>query len=193
MPAPHRCPTPTPAPRHRALYLQPGRGRAQVRLLPSRLKHEIKKLRRATQPPPGRLEYRHRSSCSAKPDPSKPITNQPQILSKPNPVTQSSNGVHQVRFKELRDVDGTILAQGLHPAIAVVAANGAARAAVISAAFSTGSGKIISCFRRRAPAAARHCDSRGTACRFGRPQAGAGRRGRTGSQGGRRRGAARHP
>ena len=49
-----------------------------------------------------------------------------------------------MRFKELRDVDGTILAQGLHPAIAVVAASGAARTAVISAAFSTGSGKIIS-------------------------------------------------
>jgi hypothetical protein len=49
-----------------------------------------------------------------------------------------------VRFKELRDVDGTILAQGLHPAIAVVAANGAARAAAISAAFSTGSARIIS-------------------------------------------------
>ncbi len=49
-----------------------------------------------------------------------------------------------MRFKELRDVDGTILAQGLHPAIAVVAANEAARAAAISAAFSTGSGRIIS-------------------------------------------------
>jgi hypothetical protein len=49
-----------------------------------------------------------------------------------------------VRFNELRDVDGTILAQGLHPAIAVVAANEAARAAAISAAFSTGSGRIIS-------------------------------------------------
>jgi hypothetical protein len=48
-----------------------------------------------------------------------------------------------VRFKELRDVDGTILAQGLHPAIAVVAANDAARSAAISAAFSTGSGKIL--------------------------------------------------
>ncbi len=48
-----------------------------------------------------------------------------------------------MHFTELRDIDGTILARGLHPAIAVVAANGAARAAVLSAAFSTRSGKIV--------------------------------------------------
>jgi hypothetical protein len=48
-----------------------------------------------------------------------------------------------VRVQELRDVDGSVLAQGLHPAIAVVAANEAAREAVISAIFSTGGGKII--------------------------------------------------
>jgi hypothetical protein len=38
-----------------------------------------------------------------------------------------------VRFQELRDVDGIVLAQGLHPAIAVVAAGPAARAAAITA------------------------------------------------------------
>ncbi len=48
-----------------------------------------------------------------------------------------------MRFEELLDVDGSVLAQGLHPAIAVVAANAAAREAVISAIFSVGGGKII--------------------------------------------------
>ncbi|HUC13248.1 MAG TPA: hypothetical protein VMS00_02240 [Acidimicrobiales bacterium] len=38
-----------------------------------------------------------------------------------------------MRFQELRDVDGIVLAQGLHPAIAVVAAGPAARAAAITA------------------------------------------------------------
>jgi tetratricopeptide (TPR) repeat protein len=39
-----------------------------------------------------------------------------------------------VRFQELRDDDGTVLARGLHPAIAVVAANALARAVVTSSA-----------------------------------------------------------
>jgi hypothetical protein len=60
-------------------------------------------------------------------------------------VTQlSSNGVRQVRFKELLDVDGMVLAQDLHPAIAVVAADDAARAAAIAAVPSDGSTKILS-------------------------------------------------
>jgi myosin heavy subunit len=49
-----------------------------------------------------------------------------------------------VRFTELRDVDGTVLAQGLHPAIAVVAASGTARAAALSAVFSGGGSTIVS-------------------------------------------------
>lgn len=48
-----------------------------------------------------------------------------------------------MRFEELRDVDGAVLAQGLHPAIAVVAANAAARQAVISAVFATEGGQIV--------------------------------------------------
>jgi len=42
-----------------------------------------------------------------------------------------------VRFQELRDADGTVIARGLHPAIAVVAAGAVARAAAISAVVST--------------------------------------------------------
>ncbi len=49
-----------------------------------------------------------------------------------------------MRFKELRDADGMVLAQGLHPAIAVVAANSAARALATSAVPSDGSTKILS-------------------------------------------------
>ena len=48
-----------------------------------------------------------------------------------------------MRFQELRDVDGTMLAQGLHPAIAVVAANAMARAAVVSAVVSTPGCRIL--------------------------------------------------
>jgi hypothetical protein len=48
-----------------------------------------------------------------------------------------------VRFEELRDVDGSVLAQGLHPTIAVVAANVPAREAAIAAISSAGGGKII--------------------------------------------------
>jgi hypothetical protein len=47
-----------------------------------------------------------------------------------------------VRFQELRDADGTVIAKGLHPAIAVVAAGAVARAAAISAVVST-KGSII--------------------------------------------------
>ena len=42
-----------------------------------------------------------------------------------------------MRFQELRDADGTVIARGLHPAIAVVAAGAVARAAAISAVVST--------------------------------------------------------
>ena len=42
-----------------------------------------------------------------------------------------------MRFQELRDADGTVIAKGLHPAIAVVAAGAVARAAAISAVVST--------------------------------------------------------
>jgi hypothetical protein len=56
-----------------------------------------------------------------------------------------------VRFKELRDVDGMVLARDLHPAIAVVAANSAARAAATSAVSSGGSTKIL-----RAPDVDKH-------------------------------------
>jgi len=48
-----------------------------------------------------------------------------------------------VRFQELRDVDGIVLAQGLHPAIAVVAAGPAARAAAITAVVSTKGCKVL--------------------------------------------------
>ncbi len=71
-----------------------------------------------------------------------------------------------MRFKELRDVDGTSLAQGLHPGIAVVAANSAARTAAISAVFSTGGGKILNASdvehqlqRAKAAAAEQHAAS----------------------------------
>lgn len=42
-----------------------------------------------------------------------------------------------MRFQELRDADGTVIARGLHPSIAVVAAGAVARAAAISAVVST--------------------------------------------------------
>jgi hypothetical protein len=48
-----------------------------------------------------------------------------------------------VRFQELRDADGTMLAQGLHPAIAVVSATAVARAAAISSVLSTQGCKIL--------------------------------------------------
>ena len=48
-----------------------------------------------------------------------------------------------MRFQELRDVDGIVLAQGLHPAIAVVAAGPAARAAAITAVVSTTGCKVL--------------------------------------------------
>ena len=48
-----------------------------------------------------------------------------------------------MRFQELRDVDGIVLAQGLHPAIAVVAAGPAARAAAITAVVSTTGCKVV--------------------------------------------------
>ena len=48
-----------------------------------------------------------------------------------------------MRFQELRDVDGIVLAQGLHPAIAVVAAGAAARAAAIAAVVSTTGCKVL--------------------------------------------------
>lgn len=71
-----------------------------------------------------------------------------------------------MRFKELRDVDGTSLAQGLHPGIAVVAANSAARTAAISAVYSTGGGKILNASdvehqlqRAKAAAAEQHAAS----------------------------------
>ncbi|MGD0811571.1 MAG: hypothetical protein ABSA91_17960 [Acidimicrobiales bacterium] len=48
-----------------------------------------------------------------------------------------------MRFQELRDVDGIVLAQGLHPAIAVVAAGAAARAAAITAVVSTRGCKVL--------------------------------------------------
>ena len=48
-----------------------------------------------------------------------------------------------MRFEELRDVDGSVLAQGLHPAVAVVAASPAAREAATSAFFSGEGAEII--------------------------------------------------
>ena len=48
-----------------------------------------------------------------------------------------------MRFQELRDADGTMLAQGLHPSIAVVAAGAVPRAAAISAVVSAKGCKII--------------------------------------------------
>ncbi len=48
-----------------------------------------------------------------------------------------------MRFQELRDADGTMLVRGLHPAIAVVAANAVARAAAISSVLSTQGCKIL--------------------------------------------------
>ena len=48
-----------------------------------------------------------------------------------------------MRFQELRDADGTVIAKGLHPAIAIVAAGAVARAAAISAVVSTKGCKIL--------------------------------------------------
>lgn len=48
-----------------------------------------------------------------------------------------------MRFQELRDADGSMLARGLHPAIAVVAAGAVPRAAAISTAASTKGCKIL--------------------------------------------------
>jgi hypothetical protein len=48
-----------------------------------------------------------------------------------------------VRLQELRDEEGLALARGLHPAIAVVAAGPAERAAAISAALSSGGCKVV--------------------------------------------------
>ena len=48
-----------------------------------------------------------------------------------------------MRFQELRDADGAMLAQGLHPSIAVVAAGAVPRAAAISAVVSAKGCKIL--------------------------------------------------
>jgi hypothetical protein len=48
-----------------------------------------------------------------------------------------------VRFQELLDADGSVLAKGLHPAIAVVAAGAVARAAAISAVVTTRGCEIL--------------------------------------------------
>jgi len=69
-----------------------------------------------------------------------PEAGQSQTLGPAGPL---ADGVHQVRFQELRDVDGIVLAQGLHPAIAVVAAGPAARAAAITAVVSTKGCKVL--------------------------------------------------
>jgi hypothetical protein len=52
-------------------------------------------------------------------------------------------GALEVRFQELRDEAGRVLAHGLHPAIAVVAAEPTERAAAISAALATGGCKVL--------------------------------------------------
>ena len=52
-------------------------------------------------------------------------------------------GVRQLRFQELRDTDGAVLVQGLHPAIAVVAANAGARAGAVAALEDAGGCKIV--------------------------------------------------
>ncbi len=51
-----------------------------------------------------------------------------------------------MRFQELRDADGSTLAQGLHPVVAVVAANATARAAAVPAVEATGEGKVLQPF-----------------------------------------------
>ncbi|HTW10040.1 MAG TPA: hypothetical protein VME46_21235 [Acidimicrobiales bacterium] len=48
-----------------------------------------------------------------------------------------------MRFQELRDADGTTLARGLHPAIAVVSAPAVARAAAVSAVLSTQGCRVL--------------------------------------------------
>ena len=48
-----------------------------------------------------------------------------------------------MRFQELRDADGAMLAKGLHPAIAVVSANAVARAAAISTVPSAQGCKVL--------------------------------------------------
>ena len=52
-------------------------------------------------------------------------------------------GVRQLRFQELRDTDGAVLVQGLHPAIAVVAANAGARAGAVAALVDAGGCKVV--------------------------------------------------
>ncbi len=56
---------------------------------------------------------------------------------------QEDKGVRQLRFQELRDTDGAVLVQGLHPAIAVVAANAGARARAVAALADAGGCKVI--------------------------------------------------
>jgi len=48
-----------------------------------------------------------------------------------------------VRFQELRDADGSVLAKGLHPAIAVVAANAVMRAAALSAVVTAQGCRVV--------------------------------------------------
>lgn len=48
-----------------------------------------------------------------------------------------------MRFQELRDADGTVLARGLHPAIAVVAAGAVLRATAISAVLEVKGCKVL--------------------------------------------------
>ena len=56
---------------------------------------------------------------------------------------QEDKGVRQLRFQELRDTDGAVLVQGLHPAIAVVAANAGARARAVAALADADGCKVI--------------------------------------------------
>ncbi|MGH9107730.1 MAG: hypothetical protein ACRDZX_18240 [Acidimicrobiales bacterium] len=48
-----------------------------------------------------------------------------------------------MRFQELRDADGAVLARGLHPAITVVAADAVGRAAAVSAIVATAGCKVL--------------------------------------------------
>jgi hypothetical protein len=61
----------------------------------------------------------------------------------PTDSKREDKGVRQVRFQELRDREGNVIALGLHPAIAVVAANPPARATALAALEQSGGSNVV--------------------------------------------------
>jgi hypothetical protein len=80
-------------------------------------------------------------------------------LHQPNLGEHDDKEYHKVRLQELRDREGAVVAQGLHPSITVVCANAAARTALLAALPSEGVLVVRACdldaeLRRAAEAAA---------------------------------------